>query len=115
MTLAQGGRGVDREVRFRKEWIMNITSLIIQMIAGAIGGNVAGAAIRTWSLGVLGNSLAGIVGGGVGGQILASVLGARGIGDPSSILANVAGGGVGGVILMMLAGLVRWRMVKARS
>jgi uncharacterized membrane protein YeaQ/YmgE (transglycosylase-associated protein family) len=101
------------DARFRKEGIMNITSLAIQMIAGAIGGNVAGSAIRTWSLGVLGNSIAGVVGGGIGGQLVAGVLGAHGIMDPSSILANIAGGGVGGVILMMLLGLVRSLIRKA--
>jgi len=92
---------------------MNIASLIIQMIAGAIGGNVAGSAIRTWNLGVLGNSLAGLVGGGIGGQTLAAVLDARGIMDPSSILANIAGGGVGGVVLMLLVGLIRSRIGKS--
>jgi uncharacterized membrane protein YeaQ/YmgE (transglycosylase-associated protein family) len=92
---------------------MNITSLIIQMIAGAIGGNVAGSAVRTWSLGVLGNSLTGMVGGGIGGQIVAMALGARGIADPSSILANIAGGGVGGVVLMMLAGFAQSRLRKS--
>jgi uncharacterized membrane protein YeaQ/YmgE (transglycosylase-associated protein family) len=93
---------------------MNLASLVIQMIAGAIGGNVAGSAIRTWSLGVLGNSMAGVVGGGIGGQVAASVLGAHGLMDPSSILANIAGGGVGGVVLMMLFGLARSLIGKAR-
>jgi hypothetical protein len=45
---------------------MNIISLIIQVISGAVGGNVAGAAMKESSLGTLGNSIAGIVGGGVG-------------------------------------------------
>jgi uncharacterized membrane protein YeaQ/YmgE (transglycosylase-associated protein family) len=93
---------------------MNLASLVIQMIAGAIGGNVAGSAIRTWSLGVFGNSMAGVVGGGIGGQLAASVLGAHGLMDPSSILANIAGGGVGGVILMMLLGMARSLIGKAR-
>jgi hypothetical protein len=35
---------------------MNIISLIIQVISGAIGGNVAGAAMKESSLGTLGNS-----------------------------------------------------------
>ena len=54
---------------------MNITSLIIQLISGAVGGNVAGAAMKESSLGTLGNSIAGIVGGGVGGAILMAIVG----------------------------------------
>jgi hypothetical protein len=44
---------------------MNIISLIIEAISGAIGGNVAGAAMKENSLGTVGNSIAGIVGGGL--------------------------------------------------
>ena len=78
---------------------MNIISLIIQAISGAVGGNVAGAAMKESSLGTLGNSIAGIVGGGVGGTLLQMVMGTAAAGggglDLQSILANVAGGGVG--------------------
>ena len=42
---------------------MNIVSLIIEAISGAVGGNVAGAAMKENSLGTMGNSIAGIVGG----------------------------------------------------
>ena len=54
---------------------MNIISLIIEIISGAIGGNVAGAAMKESSLGTVGNSIAGIVGGGLGGTILQSICG----------------------------------------
>ena len=80
---------------------MNIISLIIEIISGAVGGNVAGAAMKENSLGTLGNSIAGIVGGGLGGTILQMVMGTAAAGggglDLQSILANVGGGGVGGV------------------
>ena len=46
---------------------MDITSLIIEAVSGAVGGNVAGAAMKENSLGAMGNSIAGIVGGGLGG------------------------------------------------
>jgi hypothetical protein len=46
---------------------MNITALIIQLVSGAVGGNIAGAAMSKFNLGPIGNSIAGIVGGGVGG------------------------------------------------
>jgi len=52
---------------------MDITSLIVEAVSGAVGGNVAGAALKNKSLGAIGNSIAGIVGGGVGGTILQAV------------------------------------------
>ena len=94
---------------------MDIVSLLIQLVSGAAGGNVAGALLKNISLGTLGNSLAGIVGGGIGGQILAQVLhmapAAGGL-DIGSILTQVAGGGVGGGGLMAIIGLVRSMMAK---
>ena len=38
--------------------------LIIQLISGAVGGNIAGALLKNLNLGPIGNSIAGIVGGG---------------------------------------------------
>ena len=38
---------------------MDMTSLIVNLISGAVGGNAAGAAIPDKSLGTLGNSLGG--------------------------------------------------------
>jgi uncharacterized membrane protein YeaQ/YmgE (transglycosylase-associated protein family) len=49
---------------------MDIISLVVSLISGAIGGNVAGAALKEQSLGTVGNSIAGILGGGIGGAIL---------------------------------------------
>jgi hypothetical protein len=95
---------------------MNIISLIIQAISGAVGGNVAGAAMKENSLGTLGNSIAGIVGGGLGGTILHMVMGTAAAGggglDLQSILANVGGGGVGGAILMAVVGIIKNKMAK---
>ena len=95
---------------------MNIISLIIEIISGAIGGNVAGAAMKESSLGTVGNSIAGIVGGGLGGTILQSITGNAATGggslDLTTILSNVAGGGVGGAILMAVIGLIRNQMAK---
>jgi uncharacterized membrane protein YeaQ/YmgE (transglycosylase-associated protein family) len=93
---------------------MNIISLIIQLISGAVGGNIAGAAMKESSLGTLGNSIAGIVGGGLGGAILQAVLGSAAAGggglDLSTILSNVVGGGVGGAILMAIVGIIKNKM-----
>lgn len=97
--------------------------LIIQLLSGALGGNLFGALLQRYSLGLLGNSLAGIVGGAAAGQVLgpqlagllaplvgnATQFGGLGLGQ---ILADLASGTVGGGILMTLAGLVRSLLVK---
>ena len=87
--------------------------IIIQLIAGVIGGNAAGAAAKNLSLGTLGNSIAGIVGGGIGGQIL-SALGAGGAEglDLGAIVQSVAGGGVGGAVLLAIVGAVKKAIAK---
>jgi len=95
---------------------MDITSLIVEAVSGAVGGNVAGAAMKEKSLGPVGNSLAGIVGGGIGGTILQAVMGSAAAGgggmDMQSILSNVGGGGVGGAILMIIVGIIKNQMAK---
>ena len=53
---------------------MNIVALIIQIISGAIGGNLAGGAMKDTSLGMAGNSIAGAIGGVAGGQLLGALV-----------------------------------------
>jgi uncharacterized membrane protein YeaQ/YmgE (transglycosylase-associated protein family) len=93
---------------------MDIASLIIQLVSGAVGGNIAGAAFKDQSLGTIGNTIAGIVGGGIGGQILQAVFGMAASGqlDISSIIAQVASGGVGGGVLMAIIGVAKQMMGK---
>ena len=43
-----------------------IINIIIQLIAGAVGGNAAGAGLKNYDLGTLGNTIAGALGGAVG-------------------------------------------------
>jgi len=86
--------------------------LIIQLVAGAMGGNIVGNALKQFDLGTLGNSVAGIVGGGIGGQLLNMALGASAGGgvDVGSVVAQIAGGGVGGGVLLAIIGLIRQMM-----
>ncbi|MCB0704185.1 MAG: hypothetical protein KDC34_02705 [Saprospiraceae bacterium] len=90
--------------------------LIIQLISGAVGGNVAGSLMKKLSLGTLWNSVAGIIGGGLGGQVL-GMLGMAATGDGSmdlaSILGSVASGGVGGGIVMAIIGAIKNAMGKS--
>ena len=94
---------------------MDIATLLIQLISGAVGGNIVGNIFKNLNLGTLGNSIAGIVGGGIGGQILEQVFHtavAGGAFDPMAILTQVVGGGVGGGILMAIVGAIRTAMAK---
>ena len=118
---------------------MNITALIVQLISGAAGGNIAGALLKKLSLGPVGNSIAGIVGGGlravdpvgdrpdrldqivgggVWGQLLGMLMGggaapAAGGFDIGSLVAQIGGGGIGGAILMAIVGAIRNAMAKS--
>ena len=96
-----------------------VIGFIIQIIAGAIGGNAAGAGVKNYSLGTAGNSIAGAV----GGLILGQILSAMGIGEPGmataegapaaggmdvgALISQVLGGGVGGAVLTLIAGAVK--------
>ena len=83
--------------------------VIINLISGAVGGNVAGSLMKDKSLGTLGNSAAGILGGGVGGQIL-NALGfslTQGGTDLSSILSSIGSGGVGGALALLVVALIK--------
>ena len=96
---------------------MDIVSLLIQLVSGALGGNIAGSLLKNLSLGTVGNSLAGLVGGGLGGTILSSMLhlptaSVGGALDPMAIVGQIASGGVGGGGLMAIIGLIRSMMNK---
>ncbi|MEP7172362.1 MAG: hypothetical protein ABI705_02615, partial [Aestuariivirga sp.] len=102
--------------------IMDITSLLIQLIIGAVGGNAAGKAMPDKSLGTLGNTIAGAIGGFGGGQILDILLGgggamatdvaASGL-DIGAIIQDVAGGGIGGAVLTIVVALIKGAMNKS--
>ena len=94
---------------------MNYIALIIQLLSGAAGGNLAGKLFKNIDLGALGNSIAGILGGGLGGQLL-GLLGlgtdAGGEIDLGSIIGSIASGGVGGGVLMAIVGAIKRMLAK---
>ena len=95
---------------------MNLVGLLISLVSGAVGGNIAGAAMQDKSLGTLGNSIAGILGGGVGGWILGAlgILAQTGGSlDLTAIVGNVASGGVGGAVLLVIVSLIKSAMARA--
>ena len=90
---------------------MDPTSLIIQLIAGAVGGNVGGAAMKNTSLGNLGNTIAGAIGGVGGGSILGSLIPALATAaGGGSMVGNLAASGIGGLVLQIIAGMIKSRM-----
>jgi uncharacterized membrane protein YeaQ/YmgE (transglycosylase-associated protein family) len=86
-----------------------LMSWIISLISGGVGGNIAGALMKDKSLGLIGNTIAGLLGGGIGGQLLGAVLG----GDMlSGIAGNIGSSGVGGAILLIIVSLIKNAMSK---
>ena len=91
---------------------MDPVALLIQLVGGAAGGNIAGSLLKNSSLGGVGNTVAGGIGGLLGGNILNSALGvtkvaaASGL-DIGTIISQIAGSGVGGGVLMVLVGLLK--------
>jgi hypothetical protein len=100
---------------------MDMVSLLISLVSGAVGGNIVGAAMKERSLGGLGNTIAGVIGGGAGGWILTSMgllgkvapaaaggaAGAAGGMDIGAIIADVAGSGIGGAVLTLIVSLFK--------
>lgn len=88
-----------------------VMNLIIQLITGAIGGNAAGAAAKSVSLGPVGNTIAGAVGGLGGGQLLAFLMptltAATSGQDMNAMLGQIVAGGAGGVILTAIVGFIK--------
>ena len=91
--------------------------ILINLVAGALGGVGAGKASPTFDLGMVGNIISGLVGGGILGQIvtllLPSVVAAAQSGNLNigSIVSQVIAGGAGGAILAALAGALKNKAV----
>jgi hypothetical protein len=87
--------------------------ILINLVAGALGGVGAGKSSPTFDLGTVGNIVSGLVGGGVLGQIitllLPSVLAAAGSGNlsVSGIVSQAVAGGAGGAILTAIVGAIK--------
>ena len=93
--------------------IIFMEQILINLVAGALGGVGAGKASPTFDLGTAGNVISGLVGGGVVGQIvtllLPSVLAAAQTGNltVSGVISQAVAGGAGGAILTALIGAIK--------
>jgi len=91
---------------------------LIGLATGALGGNLAGAVMKKFSMGTLWNSVVGILGGGLGASVVGMLTGGAvsaansGAMDPSSLISSVLGGTVGGGGLMAIIGLIKGAMNK---
>ncbi|MGQ3677713.1 hypothetical protein [Tenacibaculum discolor] len=81
---------------------------LISLLSGAVGGNLAGALLKKFSLGTIWNSVIGILGGGLGAQLL----GMLNV-DISGIIGNIAASGVGGAVLLVIVGVIKSAMAKS--
>ena len=99
---------------------VDIVNLLITLVSGAVGGNVAGAALPDdKNLGTLGNTIAGLIGGTAGNYILqilgilttAGVTTAAGAGgsgfDIGHLLGTVGTSGAAGAILTAVVGYIK--------
>ena len=87
--------------------------ILINLVAGALGGVGAGKASPSFDLGTAGNIISGLVGGGLLGQIatllLPSVLAAAQSGNLSvgGVISQAVAGGAGGAVLTALIGAIK--------
>ncbi|MFK8330571.1 hypothetical protein M2D63_011210 [Pseudomonas sp. BJa5] len=93
---------------------MDIVSLVVQIIAGVVGGNAVGMSKQGMGTGL--NSIVGGIGGVVLGQIVAAITGepgaaaAGGAMDLPSLISSIVGGGAGGAVLTFIVGLIKSKM-----
>ena|SRR5215471_16317606 len=88
--------------------------LVLQLIAGAVGGSAIGAALKQYDLGTVGNLLVGMIGGGAGAQVIGAlfaggegiIVGSAGF-DLETLVAQFASGAFGGSVLAVITGLIK--------
>lgn len=96
---------------------MDIINQLVGIMSGAVGGVLAGDALKDQGLGLLGNLLSGIIGGWIAAFALPSFAAATGTGtealDPVSFMVIVAGCSTGGALLTVISGLIKGVIEKA--
>jgi hypothetical protein len=100
-----------------------LSNLLIQLVAGIVGGHIAAAAAHEHSFGVIGHSLAGAIGGGLSGAFLQTlaatvVTAGGGVNEPTAVemavLQGLTGAAAGG-ILTLVAGFLRHAINEHKS
>lgn len=83
-----------------------ILPIILQLVAGAVGGNLAGA-IKNLSLGTAGNTVAGGIGGLLVSQVLPMLMGGGMNSELGGMIGQLVGSGAGGAVLTAIIGLIK--------
>ena len=92
-----------------------MAGLVLQLIAGGVGGSVVGTTLKRYDLGMIGNLLIGIVGGGIVAQIIgamvgggeaSAIVGPEGF-DLATLVAQFAAGAFGGGALVLATALIK--------
>jgi len=89
-----------------------LISLLVQVISGAVGGNLAGMTKQSMGTGL--NTTLGGVGGLILGQVVSALTGTSGgeALDVAAVGSNIVGGGVGGLVLTWVVGLIKSKMAE---
>ncbi|HET9189496.1 MAG TPA: GlsB/YeaQ/YmgE family stress response membrane protein [Rudaea sp.] len=82
---------------------MEVQSLIVFLVIGAVAGWLAGQIVRGMGFGLIGNIVVGIVGAFIAGWLLPQV----GIAIGGGIIAAIVNALIGAVILLVILGLIK--------
>lgn len=86
--------------------------IIIQLVSGAAGGNIAGGLLKNLSLGPTGNTVTGGIGGLILGQLLPLLSSPAADSIINGVIGQIAGGGIGGIVLTAIVGAIRKSMAR---
>src|SRR5262249_2659103 len=113
----EGAKSTARSLRdnleVSKGWEIHMEQILINLVAGALGGVGVGKSSPTFDLGMIGNAISGLIGGGVLGQIvtllLPAITAAAQSGNLSigGIVSQAIAGGAGGAILTAIVGAIK--------
>jgi uncharacterized membrane protein YeaQ/YmgE (transglycosylase-associated protein family) len=82
---------------------MDIVTILLWIVVGAVAGWLAGVVMRGYGFGVLGNIIVGIIGAFIGGFLF----NALGVGVGLGLVGSLIMAFIGAVILLFVIGLVR--------
>lgn len=85
-----------------------VIQLLLSLLSGGVGGNLAAAVLKRFSLGPIGNTIVGLIGGGLVEQLMNST----GMLQSAGTAGNVAGSVVGGGVLMAIIGVIKNMIAK---
>jgi uncharacterized membrane protein YeaQ/YmgE (transglycosylase-associated protein family) len=89
---------------------MNISCLILQLVSGIAASGLLANGVKSFHLGVVGNSIAGALGGALGGQLFLRLTGVEfdfHSSDAEIFLTSVLGAASGGVMVSAIAGIFK--------